>query len=104
MGSAIQRMGVDLMASVTRKAQGGRVGFRIRFYVEGKLRELYIPEGTKKAERQANIVAQHCEELSKAKANNVAAAADAERWRRWMLARPMAVATVALCGTVGTGR
>ena len=68
------------MASVTRKAQGGRVGFRIRFYVEGKLRELYIPEGTKKAERQANIVAQHCEELSKAKANNVAAAADAVAW------------------------
>lgn len=68
------------MASVTRKAQGGRQGFRVRFYVDGKLRELYIPEVTKKAERQANIVAQHCEELSKAKANNVAAAADAVAW------------------------
>ena len=73
-------MGVDLMASVTRKAQGGRVGFRIRFYCDEKLRELYIPETTKQAERQANFIARHVEELSKAKANNVPPSPDALKW------------------------
>ncbi len=68
------------MASVTRKAQGGRVGFRIRFYCDGKSREFYIPETTKKAERQANIIAGHVEELSKAKANNVSPSPDALKW------------------------
>ncbi len=68
------------MASVSRLDQDGRQGFRIRFYVDSRRRELYIAGLTKKSERQANLVAQHCDELSKAKSNNVSPAVDATAW------------------------
>ncbi len=68
------------MASVTRKTQGGRLGFRIRFYCDGRLRELYLPASSKRAERQANIIGQYCDELSSAKSNNVPPSPDVVAW------------------------
>ena len=68
------------MASVTRDARDGRDGWRIRFYVDGKRRELCIRGGSKKCERQAAIVAQHCDELARAKTNNVPPAPESVAW------------------------
>ncbi len=68
------------MASIAKKNQAGRDGWRIRFYVDGRRRELYVPGSGKKAERQAITISRHCEELAGAKANNVPPALDAVAW------------------------
>lgn len=68
------------MASVNRIMRTGRAGFRIRFYLGGRQRELYVVGDSKKAEAQANKVAAHCDELAKAKANNVPPAPDSVAW------------------------
>jgi len=68
------------MASVTRLDAGGRQGFRIRFYVDKRRREIYIPGSGRKVEAMAKTMAGHCEALAKAKANNVSADAAAIAW------------------------
>lgn len=68
------------MATITKKLQGNRKGFRIRFYHEGKRREIYVPGDSKKVERQSQMIAQHIEELVAAKANNVPPSSDAQAW------------------------
>ncbi len=68
------------MASITKLDSAGRQGFRIRFYVDERQREIYLPGLGKKTERLANIVARYCDDLSQAKSNNVGAAADAVAW------------------------
>ena len=68
------------MASVIKDGRPGRDGWRVRFYVCGRRRELYVSGASKKGERQANIIAQHCEELGKAKSNNVPPAPESVAW------------------------
>lgn len=68
------------MASVIKDGRNGREGWRVRFYVDGTRRELYIRGGSKKSERQAAIVAQHCDELARAKTNNVPPAPESVAW------------------------
>ncbi len=90
------------MASVTRKTQGGREGWRIRFYCEKRRRELYLPGVSRKVEKMAETVAGHCEALAQAKANNVSPDPAARNWANgttgklrenlvaWELAEPIA--------------
>ncbi len=68
------------MASVTKCDSDERKGFRIRFYVGPRRREIYIAGLSKKTERLANIMARYCDDLAQAKSRNVGAAADAVAW------------------------
>lgn len=68
------------MASVTRRDENGRSGFRIRFYCDKQRREIYLAGSGKRAERMATSVAGHCESLAQAKANNVPADPAAVAW------------------------
>lgn len=69
------------MATITRKMKDGiQIGFRIRFYLNRKRREIYIPGQGKQLERQITIIAQHVDELVAAKANNVSPAPAATAW------------------------
>ena len=68
------------MASVTKLDSAGRQGYRVRFYVGPRRREVYFAGLSKKTERQANIVARYCDELAQAKSNGVGAAPDAIAW------------------------
>jgi integrase len=70
------------MASVTQKTQAGRDGWRIRFYCEGRRRELYVAGSGKRSERQANLIGRHVEELARAKSKNVLADPAAIAWAR----------------------
>jgi integrase len=70
------------MASVTRLDSDGRRGFRIRFYVDKRRRELYIAGVSKKLERMANKIAGYCDELALAKLNNVAPSAESIAWAK----------------------
>jgi integrase len=70
--------GVDAMATVTK--DGDRCGYRVRFYCDGKRRELYIAGDTKKIEDLAKKVSSHCDELAKAKKNNVTPSPEAKAW------------------------
>lgn len=78
--SWVQQLGVDSIASVTRLDSEGRQGYRIRFYVDDRRREIYLAGSGKRVERMADIVARHCDDLAKAKSNNVAPSADALAW------------------------
>lgn len=69
-----------LMASVTKREDAGRSGFRIRFYCDKRQREIYLPGSGKKAERLAERVAGYCETLARAKASNVTPDPDAQKW------------------------
>ena len=69
-----------LMASVTKREDSGRSGFRIRFYCDKRQREIYLPGSGKKAERLAERVAGYCETLARAKASNVTPDPDAQKW------------------------
>jgi integrase len=73
-------MGVDSMASVTKLDSAGRQGFRIRFYVDDRRREIYLAGCGKRVERRAEIIARHCDELAKAKSNSVAPSAESIAW------------------------
>jgi integrase len=66
------------MASVTKS--GNRDGYRIRFYCDKRLREIYVPGESKRAEKLATTIAGHSEALSQAKANNVTADPAAVAW------------------------
>jgi len=66
-----QQLGVETMASVTRLDSGGRQGYRVRFYCDGRRRAIYIPGSGKRTERLAETVAGHCEALAKARSANV---------------------------------
>ncbi len=68
------------MASITKLDSDGRQGFRVRFYVGPRRREIYVSGVSKKTERLANIIARYCDDLAQAKSNNVGAAADAIAW------------------------
>ena len=68
------------MASINLLDANGRKGFRIRFYVDDRRREIYIPGTGAKVKRMAAIIAGHCDELTQAKANNVASSPDAQKW------------------------
>jgi hypothetical protein len=66
-----QRLGL-MMASVTRLSDGGRQGFRIRFYdAEKRRRAYYVPGSGKRIERLAQTIAGHLDALAKAKASNI---------------------------------
>lgn len=65
------------MASVTKLTRDGRNGYRVRFYVEKRRRELYLAGVSK---RVAEKVAAHCEELATAKRANVQPAAGSVTW------------------------
>ena len=65
------------MASVTKLMTNGRNGWRVRFYVDKKRRELYLAGATK---RIADSVGRFCDELAHARASNVAASGDAVTW------------------------
>lgn len=89
------------MASVTRLESGNRQGFRIRFYVDKRRRELYVAGLSKRSERQAGLIAQHVEELAQAVGRNITPAAASVEWANgtkgklrdnlvdWRLAEPI---------------
>jgi hypothetical protein len=66
-----------MMASVIKLNRDGRVGWRVRFYVDKRRRELYLAGASKKV---ADSVGRYVEELSTAKANNVPATPEAVAW------------------------
>ena len=68
------------MASVSKDVRPGREGWRVRFYSDGRRRELYVSGSGKKCERQAAIIARHCDELAKAKTNNVPPSPESAAW------------------------
>src|SRR6056297_380909 len=68
------------MASVTRREENGRVGFRIRFYCDKQRREIYVAGPGKRTERLANTMAGHCEAMAQARAKNVPADPAAVAW------------------------
>lgn len=70
----------EMMASVNRITRTGRAGYRVRFYLGNRQRELYVAGNSKKAESQANKIAVHCDELAKARANNVPPAPESVAW------------------------
>ena len=59
------------MASVTRKSQGGRTGWRIRFYLGDRRKEIYLAVGGKRGESMAQKIAIHIDNLAQSKTNNV---------------------------------
>ena len=65
------------MASVIRRSEGGRNGWRIRFYLEKRRRELYLPGVSKKT---AETIGRHCDELAGAKGANIAPGREAVAW------------------------
>jgi integrase len=69
-----------MMASVRRETKAGRDGWRIRFYVADRLRELYVAGGTKAAEKRANTIANHLDELAGAKKKNMPPARESVAW------------------------
>ena len=68
------------MASVTKRDEGGRRGFRVRFYCDKRRREIYLPGSGRAAERTAERVAGYCDSLARAKANNVPPDPEAQAW------------------------
>ena len=68
------------MASVTKRDEGGRRGFRVRFYCDKRRREIYLPGSGRAAERTAERVAGYCDSLARSKANNVPPDPEAEAW------------------------
>jgi len=68
------------MASIIRCDSAERKGYRIRFYVGKKRREIYLPGLTKNDERQAKKVGEHCEELARALCNHVSPAPESVAW------------------------
>ncbi len=65
------------MASVNRRTDGGRSGWRIRFYLEKQRRELYLPGVNKKV---AEAVGRHLDDLAGAKAANFSPPTQAAAW------------------------
>lgn len=65
------------MASVLRRNDGARIGWRVRFYLEKRRRELYLPNVSKKV---AEAVGRHLDELSGAKGLNSRAAPESIAW------------------------
>jgi integrase len=72
-----RKLGGEMMASVIKLNRDGRVGWRVRFYVDKRRRELYLAGASKKV---ADSVGRYVEELSTAKANNVPATPEAVAW------------------------
>lgn len=68
------------MASVQRLDRDGRVGFRIRFYVDKKRREIYVAGESKNDERMAERISDHLERLALARSKNEAAEPKALAW------------------------
>lgn len=68
------------MASISKDMRQGRAGYRVRLYVDGHRRELYVQGSGKNSERQAMLIAMHCDELAKAKLNNVPPAHESVAW------------------------
>ncbi len=68
------------MATVTKETKSGRSGYRVRFYVEGRRRELYVAGGSIKSQKRAATMAQHLEELASAIKKNIPPARDAVAW------------------------
>ncbi len=73
-------MGLILMASVKRELKAGREGWRIRFYCDGRQREIYLPGSNKRSEKMANSVAGFVDSLTQAKSKNVPADPAAIAW------------------------
>ncbi len=65
------------MASVIKRIEDGRTGWRVRFYLNGRQKSLYLSGASK---RVADAVGRHCDELAQAMANNVAAAPESILW------------------------
>ncbi|WP_153559240.1 tyrosine-type recombinase/integrase [Roseimaritima sediminicola] len=65
------------MASLRKESDRGRNGWRLRFYLHGKRRSLWIGDSSKRA---ADTIARHVEELARAAEANVTADAGAVRW------------------------
>ena len=68
------------MASKTKLDSNGRQGFRIRFYSDSKQREIYVQGIGRRDERIAETIRRHCEDIVKAKLNNVAPPPEALAW------------------------
>ena len=68
------------MASVTKKAQGGRDGWRIRFYIGGRRKEYYLAQPGKRGERMAQTIANHIENLAGSKDRNTPPDPSALQW------------------------
>jgi integrase len=68
------------MASVSKETKVGRVGWRIRFYLGNRRRELYLAVGGRKGESMANKIAVHIENLSQSKTQNVPADPASIKW------------------------
>lgn len=65
------------MASVTRLRREGRNGWRVRFYLKKRRREIYLAGVSKKV---ADAVGHHCDELAGAAAANTKPAPEAIAW------------------------
>jgi integrase len=68
------------MASVTRCDNNERRGYRVRFYVETRRREIYLPGLSKKTKSMADTIAGHCEALAQALENNIAPSPESLAW------------------------
>ena len=68
---------VRQMASVTKRTKDGRNGWRIRFYLQKRRRELYLAGVSKKV---AEAVGRHCDELAGAKGANTPPATESIAW------------------------
>ncbi len=68
------------MASVSRETKVGRIGWRIRFYVDDRRREIYLAVGGKRGESMAKKIAGHVENLARSKGKNVAADPASVAW------------------------
>jgi|688.fasta_scaffold00289_61 integrase len=68
------------MASVKRETKTGRDGWRIRFYVNGRSHELYVAGGSKAAQKRANTIANHLDELACANSKNMPPARESLAW------------------------
>lgn len=69
-----------MIASAKRETKLRRDGWRIRIYVSGRLRELYVAGGSKAAQRRANTIANHLDKLAGAKSKNMPPTRDSLVW------------------------
>jgi len=73
------------MASIKKLDSNGRQGFRIRFYSDSKQREIRVQGTGKRDERIAETIRRHCEDIVKAKLNNVSPPPEALAWATTVL-------------------
>jgi integrase len=60
-----------IMAGITKKVCEGRVGWRIRFYLQGDRKEYYLAQAGTRGERMARTIAGHIQHLAMSRDRNI---------------------------------